>query len=145
MALEPQTTNTYSGADVVVTYGGFLLQQLGDGDDAISVEPASAAVESRIGVGGSAVVSIQQDLSANVRIRCLRSSPANNVMQRLLNLQRNTGVGAPLFIKDPRGAEVHACDTAFVQQQPQSQHGKMASDVEWTIHCPVLRSDQGGY
>ena len=145
MALEPQTTNAYSGAEIVAIYAGFLLEQLGDGDDAISIEPATEAVTSRIGLGGSAVVSIQQDLSANVRIRCLRGSPANTVLQRELNLQRSTGVGKPLLLKDPRGKEVHACDQAFVMQQPQSQHGKNASDVEWTIHCPVLRSNQGGY
>jgi|GEM_PF-6110821 len=145
MALEPQTTFAYSGADVALTYGGFLATQLGDGDDAISIEPATEASTTRVGVGGSTVVSIQQDLSATVRVRCLRTSPFNNHMQRLLNLQRQTGVGHPLFIKDPRGREAHSCDQAFVMQQPQSQHGKNASDVEWMLNCPVLRSNQGGY
>ena len=145
MALEPQTTYAYSGADVILTFGGFLATQLGDGDDAISVEPATEAATMRIGVGGSAVVSMQQDLSGTVRLRCLRTSPMNGHLQRLLNLQRQTGVGHPLLVKDPRGAEVHACEQAFIMQQPQSQHGKNASDVEWMIACPVLRSDQGGY
>lgn len=139
------STNAYSGAQVFAAFGNNLLQEIGDGDDAIQVEFTDDTTTVRTGVGGSAVVSINQSTAATVRVRLLRTSKSNDFMQRALNLWRSTGTFFPFILKDARGKEVHACAKAAVQKQPSSSHGKNAGDIEWTIVCPEMRSNQGGY
>ncbi len=139
------STKAYNGAQVFATFGNRLIEGLGDGDDAIQVEFVDDTTTVRTGVGGSAVVSINQSISATVRVRLLRTSKSNDYMQRALNLWRATGTFFPFTLKDARGKEVHACAKAAVQKQPSSGHGKAASDIEWMIVCPEMRSNQGGY
>lgn len=139
------STQAYNGKQVYANFGPHLVQGVGDGDDAIQVDFDDDTTTVRTGVGGSAVVSINQSISAKVRIRLLRTSKTNDVFQKYLNLWRATGKFHPFILKDARGKEVHACDKAAILKQPSSSHGKAAGDIEWTIVCAEMRSNQGGY
>jgi len=137
-------TYVYSADDVVCSFGALMLERLGEGDDVISIEPEGMVAETRVGANGSAVVSVHKNFSAQVTVRLLRGAIENDIMQQELNLFRATGVTRPFLLKDTRGREIHVCDAAYIAAQPSSTHGTNASDIEWTIYCPLLRSYQGG-
>lgn len=139
------SAKAYDGKDVLVIFGPILIEGYGEGDDVVQIESNTPVASQRIGVGGAAVVSVMHDESGTVRLRLLRTSPTNDLLQAAMEAFRSTKVFLPLLVKDPRGRELHAAQQAYIAERPSSQHGGNASDVEWVIACPKLKSYQGGY
>ncbi|MGB0890509.1 MAG: phage protein, partial [Solirubrobacterales bacterium] len=130
---------------VFVAFGPILIEAFGEGDDVVQVEHNTPVGTTRVGVGGNAVVSVGHDRSGMVRLRLLRTADANDQLQAALVAFRRRKVFLPLLVKDTRGRELHACERAYIAEQPSNSHGQAASDVEWVINCPELSSYQGGY
>lgn len=139
------SVEAYNGDDVVAAFADIIFEHLGDGDDAIVIEFEGQAASDRVGVGGSVVVSQSQDRRATVRIKVLRTGWENDRMQAKLEMFRQTGRFFPFLLKDTRGRELHSCAKAYIQAQPRSAHGANATDIEWVVRCPIMRSVQGGY
>lgn len=135
----------YDGNAVDFIFGPVIAEGYGEGDDVIQIEHNTPVASTRVGVGGGAVVSVMHDESGTVRLRLLRTSPTNDLLQAALETFRRTKLFLPLLVRDSRGRELHAAEQAYIAEYPSSQHGQNAADVEWVFNCPVLRSYQGGY
>lgn len=141
----PAQAANYCGADVIVQFGDLTLENLGEGDDAVTVAPMTDRVASRAGVGGTVVFSTMRDKRATITVKVVRTGWENNRLQRMLEVQDRSGIFHPMLVKDTRGNELHAGAQACIAAQPQSQHGANATDITWTFLVADLDSNQAGY
>lgn len=139
------STHVYNADDVILTFGPLSIENLGEGDDAIVVEYESDHASDRVGVGGSVVVSQNQDRRGTITVKVLRTARENGVLQQMKNRFDAEGTMFPVQVSDTRGTELHGGAKAYIMAQPRSAHGSSASDVEWRIRVTEMRSNQGGY
>lgn len=137
-------TKVYDPKDVHLIFGGVLIEDYADGDDVIMVDHDADTATERVGVTGEVVVSVNHNRAGEVRVKLLRGSRSNDLLQALLAVYRRTGTLVPMLLKDARGRELHECNRAYIKKQPSSGHGSNASAIEWTIRCPRLNSFLGG-
>jgi hypothetical protein len=134
---------SYSFADVhCVLAGPQLTALLGDGsgssEEGITFEPIDERDKMTVGADGSGMHSLSQNRAAKIRVRLLKTSPNNKVLQQALNYQSSSSAfwGQNYFVlSNPvTGDSLTATGVAF-ERQPPNTWGKDANLLEWTFNA----------
>jgi hypothetical protein len=130
---------TYSAKQVSVSFFGYELTGLADGDDVILVEPNVEQSEIVTGNDGTTTRSINPDESGTITIKLKQSSPSNDTLSGLAAKDKVDGsvVGA-CIVKDNSGTSVAMGSEAVIAKTPGQGYGATASDRTWIIKCGKL-------
>ncbi len=138
----------YSFKNVVFAIDGRTVTGFDDGDDVIAIDGNTSELGTpKIGVDGSAVVSISADESVKITFKLLSTSPFNKYL--LQKVKRMSHGGAFPLLKvsflDTSTGESGGSSEGVIIQKAKITHGKSDSTREWTIFCPTWVEDYVTY
>jgi hypothetical protein len=136
----------YDPDQVHVSMNGIPLSGFADGEF-VTVETESATFEDVAGTDGEVTRSKTNDGRATVTVKLMQSSPSNDLLSVLHNLDKSTpgGVGVgPLFIRDAQGTTLVWAEKAWIQKVPDGSWDRTAKERSWVIRCANLISHHGG-
>jgi hypothetical protein len=134
---------TYSFIDVGASLSGpggtvNLGFCAGVAEEGITVEPTEDRNTMTIGADGKVMHSLHAGNSGTVRVRLLKTSETNALLQEMFNTQQLSGRDwgrNQITIRDfQRGDSVQCEDVAFARI-PTVDYGKVAGMVEWVFHA----------
>lgn len=114
-------------------------------DSQITVELNSPLYTMKVGAGGEVVRSRSRDKSGTITFKLLQTSPSNDVLSALAQLDQ-TGLGVvPYMLKDMLSPTTiaHAA-TAWISEMPKGEYGKESGDREWKVQTNNLELFFGG-
>lgn len=135
-------TRTYRLANVLISIDGLPLSGFGE-SDAITFTPRSDLFESVTGADGEVTRSASNDLSQDIALVLMQTSPALALLEARLALIR---VGAPgdiftIYVNDIEGRETVLAQQTWIQRAPDLAFGKAAAEREWALMSPnVIQS-----
>jgi len=110
---------TYSFKNVNVIFGVAELKGFADGDDVVSVVPASDGFGKIVGAKGEVTRAMLNDESVTVTIKLLQTSSSVPILQNLYLADKATGAGAlPMLITDLETGESFSIKSAWIKKQP---------------------------
>jgi len=116
---------TYSFKNVNVIFGVAELTGFADGDDVVSIAPASDGFGKIVGAKGEVTRSMLNDESVTVTIKLLQTSSSVPILQNLYLADKATGAGAlPMLITDLETGESFSIKSAWIKKQPEIVRGQ---------------------
>jgi hypothetical protein len=120
--------------------GGII--SLGDGsasaEEGVTVEPVEDADKMMIGADGSVMHTLNPSKAAKITVRLLKTSPVNNLLSAMYNLQRLSsltwGVNVLTMTDVVRGDNVVASGVAFLKR-PSITWAKDGNMNEWEFNA----------
>lgn len=135
---------TYNAKKVAVICGSFNLSGFNDGDF-VSVEYNEDAWTLQKGADGESARSKSNNYSAKIKVTCMQTSSANQILQDFFNSDKLSDAGVfPFTVKDNSGKSLHFAQQAWVMKQPVAALGKAPGTREWTIETDEMTSNEGG-
>lgn len=126
------TVQVYSPGDVVVTFGGYVLEEW----ESIEVQRVAEAFRMIRGIRGKNTRVRTNNTAADITITVPITSRANAVFSEIAQLDEATGNGRlEITIKDTSGFEVFTTTEGFVERQATVSYTKNSPDRTWVIHC----------
>lgn len=128
--------NTYSPSDVIVSLAGLhTIVGYADGPF-IRIVKETKPFEKARAMNGEVSRIYSEEEVFRVEITLMQSSPSNNVLSMLYNIDRASRVGKfPLFIKDTRGQTTFLSATTWIEQIPDVVFGTNLSTYTWVFGC----------
>lgn len=129
----------YSFTNCIVMVSGRQLENFGEGDDVVTVEPRNDRVTGKVGADGKMQPSISADQSAEIVLKFLANAPENDYLEDLFNQYINGDiekVTVSIFDKVTGRGEV--ATAGFIPNLPSSSRGNEAQDKEWMIVVPAI-------
>lgn len=140
------TTRIYDSKKVACSLAGLPLSGYADGNF-LEVTYDSDQFVDVIGTDGTVSRSKSNDLRATVTIRLMQTSPSNDVLSALLQVDLNAdggaGVGA-FMVTDVQGTTLLIGENAWIMKFPDQNFGREAQERSWTIKVDKLNSFVGG-
>lgn len=129
----------YAWEEVNVLINSILMDEFGQGDDAIRARRLVKSQTSKVGIGGNMVVSLSADKSGEVILRLLQTSNSNSFLSVLL-ASTESGVLIPLTlqIKDLLGSDIVIGTIGYIEQPADFVRGGEDSDMEWVLVFETL-------
>ena len=116
---------TYSFKNVNVIFGVVELTGFADGDDVVSIVPASDGIGKIVGAKGEVTRSMLNDESVSITIKLLQTSSSVPILQNLYLADKATGAGAlPMLITDVETGESFSVKNAWIKKQPEIVRGQ---------------------
>ncbi|MGN6701455.1 MAG: phage structural protein [Burkholderiaceae bacterium] len=136
---------TYSADQVTVTVGGVIVSGFTDGDF-VSAEYDDDRFKKHVGADGDVGRAKNPSRAGNITVTLSASSPANDELSALFNLESLAGVDAPIAIGvvDLSGRTVIAASKAWIKKAPKVGFGKEIGSREWVLDCADLSMFIGG-
>lgn len=135
------SVNTYNPADVIFTLGGYQLA----GWDDISISRLAPGFRQIRGIRGKHTTVPTVDSSALLTISLIQTSPTNDVLSTIHELDLVEGTGRiALTLKDNSGRSVFSSDEARIISYPEV---RFSGDFEyrvWTFFCQTTTYFVGG-
>ena len=126
------TVMTYSPSDVIITFGGYVLENW----DSVSVKRSSPSFKIVKGIRGKNTRVRTQNTSAELTLTLPITSVANAVLGEIVYKDELYGTGRlSITIKDVQGFEVFYSSEAYVEKPADKEYGPEMSSRAWTIHC----------
>lgn len=126
------TVQTYSPSDVIITFGGYVLENW----DTVSVKRTTPSFKIIKGIRGKNTRVRSQNTSAEVTLTIPITSIGNTVLGEIVAQDELNGTGRLIMtIKDVQGFEVFSTAEAFVEKPADKEYGAEMSSRAWTIHC----------
>jgi len=139
--MNKMAVNTYSPSDVKVDIGGYVLA----GWDNITLAPTMAGFTPVRGIRGKHTRVQSLDTSATLTITLIQTSPSNDVLSRIHELDRERGTGRiSLTLKDFSGRTVVSSSEAYVVSYPEVVFSGGFEYRAWTIFCQSTTTYVGG-
>lgn len=138
-------TEFYDPNQVQVSLGGVLLEGFAEGS-MIEVEPASDDYAEVVGTKGDVGVARIYNPLANVKIRFLQTSSANDQLSTLRNSSRAataSGFAAAFSVRDASGTS-KVQGTAWIKKRPTTTFSNAVEAREWTLTVKESSSFIGG-
>jgi hypothetical protein len=130
----------YDADQVTVTLAGIPVTGFADGEF-VRIERESAAFQDVAGTDGEVTRSKSNDDRASVTFRLMQSSPANDLLSALYNLDKNTpggaGVGV-MMVRDRQGTSLFTAEHAWISESPPVSLDRTATEREWTVRCATI-------
>lgn len=127
-------------ANIPVTEG------LADGEF-LRIEYDEDAFTLQVGTDGDATRSRSNNRAATITLTLMQSSPVNDALSALHNLDLNSpgGAGIGAFLcKDGSGRSMFAAEKCWIQKMPAAVYGREAGPREWVIRTNRLDALHGG-
>jgi len=143
---------TYSFLDVraaIVGPGGSFSfgSDAGAAEEGISVSMTEDKNTMTIGAGGEAMHSLHAGKSGSVTVRLLKTSPVNQKLSALYNIQTISSAAHGqnvISLRNPvSGDSITATQVAFTKH-PDLTYAKDGGTVEWTFHAGAIDLSLGG-
>ena len=130
---------SYSPDDVVVTIGGFYsIEGIPEGTF-INVKKDLQSMTSTRSTDGIVARAKVINSTYSIAISLMRSSPSNDMLTRLWQLDELTSMGKfPLLIKDTRGTGYFFSTETWIEEVPDLSYSDTVDSLTWG-----LRSDRG--
>ena len=123
---------TYSPSDVVVTFGGYILEDW----ESITVERSLPSHKIITGIRGKNSRNAVKNTSATVTVELAQTSLANYIFQKIVELDEATGNGRiSITIKDTLGGEVFYSDDTFIEAPASRTYSADISTRTWKMNC----------
>lgn len=135
---------TYDFKAVSVSFAGITLQGFAE-SDGVAIDNESDAYSDVIGIDGETTRARTNDDRANVTIRLMQSSSANDQLSALHALDKLTpnGAGIGTFnCKDTNGTSLYNGEAAWIQKPPPVVFDRGVKEREWKIRvAKLVRTD----
>lgn len=127
------TVNTYSAADVILSFGGYSVF----GWDEISVRRDTAQSNFIRGIRGKNTRIINPNTSSVISIACPQTSDAHSVFSQIVSGDLLTGGNGRLQVslKDLNGGLVLSSNEAYVTGYPDVSYKNSIENYTWLIQC----------
>lgn len=137
------TVRTYNLKDIILTFGGVIIEGGADGDK-MSVAPTGDDWTMQKGSDGEVIRSFQNDFTGRVTINLLYGAPSNQYLSDIRKQDTLTGNGVKtLSIADTRGNSLFVADAAWIMKRPEVPFGKDAGTVTWELDCAQITIEPG--
>jgi len=136
----------YDPDQVSASIAGIPLSGFADGEF-ITIESESPTFDDVCGTDGEVTRSKSNDGRATITVKLMQSSPVNDLLSVLHNLDKNTpgGVGVgPFMLRDKQGTTLELAEKAWIQKPPDKSWDRTAKERSWVIRCANLISHTGG-
>lgn len=136
----------YDPDQISINVAGIPVSGYADGEF-ITVENESPGFEDVVGTDGEVTRSKTNDRRATVTLKLMQSSPTNDLLSALHNLDLNTpgGVGVgPFLLRDKNGTTLLLAEKSWIQKMPDGSWDRTAKERSWVIRCASLTSHHGG-
>lgn len=129
---------TYDPKKVTVVMGPYIISGFAE-DTFINIVTNGDGTTAVVGCDQEIVRTISPDsVLKTITLTLLQSSDSNDDLTLLKNMDDQSGAGiVPLAIKDLTGRTVMMSDQAWVGKKPDTQRGKQAQSLAWTIYAVV--------
>ena len=129
---------TYDPKKVTVVMGPYIISGFAE-DTFINIVTNGDGTTAVVGCDQEIVRTISPDsVLKTITLTLLQSSDSNDDLTLLKNMDDQSGAGiVPLAIKDLTGRTVLMSDQAWVGKKPDTQRGKQAQSLAWTIYAVV--------
>lgn len=136
------THTTYAARDVVASVDGLQVRGWGNGDNAISLSDSAEGAR-LVGMDGSSIFSMPNDLSGVITLRLLTTSRAHELLSRKWARQKEGGGfrAFPVSCKDRSTGEGFTAAEAVVMSAPDFTRGQNATIVEWQLSAGEIRRE----
>jgi hypothetical protein len=134
----------YDPKDVSVIVGTSPVTGIADGTF-VTVSRNNPAFNMDIGSDGEGTRAKSNDKSGTITITLQKSSPLNDVFSGLAIADEVSGGGVvPIRINDNLGTSIVFALTAWIQQMPDLEFAREASNVEWVFESDNIEIFIGG-
>ena len=127
---------TYSPSSVSVSISGiYNLDGFAPGTFVTIVKDV-VATDDIVAIDGEVSRVIRKDNRYTVKVSLAQSSPSNNVLNALYNIDRELGIGKfPIYISEGTGTSSFLAIEAWVEELPSLIMSDNVEAREWTIKC----------
>jgi hypothetical protein len=137
---------TYSFIDVAATIvgpgGSFSLGYgAGNAEEGISIAMVEDKNTMTIGADGSVMHSLHAGNGGTVTLRFLKTSPTNQMLSEMYDLQRVTSAAwgqNTIVISDPARGDQISCRECAFQRWPNINYAKDGGTQEWAFHAGMI-------
>ena len=137
----------YDPADVIVTVGHNDLEGFAPGSF-VTITYNADAFATVVGARGDVTRSKSSNRTARVTVRLMQTSPSNDLLSTIHNLDLSSPNGAGVFtlaIRDSAtGRSVYAAVSAWIVKFPDTNFDATDTPREWVIETDRLESFIGG-
>lgn len=137
--------STYSPSDVTITLAGIhAVTGYADGTFVRIKKDIKPFAKVRA-MDGEIARQYFDDAGYKVELTLMQSSPTNNILSMLYNVDTVTHMGKiPLFIKDTRGQTSFLAGTAWIEEIPEVTFGAELDTRTWVFGCSDVAMTIGG-
>jgi hypothetical protein len=129
------TTRHYDKDQVVLIAMGIPVLEYAEGDS-LSVTYSEDDWVVKQGHHGSVMRAKKPNSVAELTLKLMQGSPANELLSAKVALDLRTGLGAaPSSIKDTNGTSLMSCDSSWCVKRPDLGLATEPGDVEWKFAC----------
>lgn len=123
---------TYSPKDVIVTFGGYVLEDW----DSVSIRRNTSSFKLVNGIRGKNSRVRVNDTSALIEIELAQTSRANYIFQKIVEIDEREGTGRiSMTIKDISGTELFSTNDAFIEGIADREYSADISSRRWRLTC----------
>jgi hypothetical protein len=135
----------YNAKYMSISFAGILIQGFADGD-MITIDNEADAFGDVVGTDGEVTRWASNDERANVTIRTMQSSSANDQLSALHTLDKlapnGLGIGA-FYAKDILGTSEYRGEASWIKKAPSAAFGREAKEREWAIRVANIKRTDG--
>jgi len=134
---------TYDFKKYKLIIGGVPIQGFADGTG-INLERAEDLFTKVVGADGKTSRSKSNDLSGRLTITLKQTSPSNDYLSSIAQLDETTNVGiVPMILKDFNGTTVATSSALWNVKKPGVELAKELTNREWIFDCADLQLTVG--
>lgn len=135
---------TYDPKANTITLGTLILSGFAE-NKFLSAKRKTATFSSQVGCSGEVARTKSNDRRGEITFTTLASSPTNDALSNLLELDENTGGGVgPFQLADLNGTTLLHAFNAWLTKAPDTELAKELGEVEWVIEVDSLDVFRGG-
>lgn len=135
---------TYAPKEVKVVVGIAPMIGFADGSF-IDVEYNEEAFKPFTGADGYHARTKNANESGKITIKLSQTSPCNDILSVIHNVDRETGKGiVPIIIKDNSGTTLVVGAECYIEKFPKIGYGKEIEAREWVFYVANLKMNLGG-
>lgn len=125
----------YAFDNVIALFGAVPLEAFAEGDDVIRVTRRVPMFDLVVGASGEGVASRMSDLSGEITIKLLQTSPSNAYLGAILQAQEHGFFQSFPFLLKDSGTQVQLVGAAacIIQSPAEQIYGASQNDREWVF------------
>ena len=129
-----------SGGNINLGFGAAVSEE------GITVEPTEDQNNMMIGADGSVMHNLHAGKSGKVRVRMLKTSPTNQLLAAMFELQRSSSAlwgNNVITLRDSARGDVITCQQVAFSRAPTSNYGKDGAMQEWAFDAGIINTLYG--
>lgn len=132
--------DNYAFDKVIAIFGAVPLSGFTETDDAISVRRRTPHFDLTVGVDGRGVASRSADLSGEIVIKLLQTSPTNAYLGAIVQAQEfGKFASLPFLLKDSSNQlQLVAAPNCIIMAPAEQVYGGTQNDREWTFLAEAI-------